>query len=129
MDKQKHQGSFWGLVPLLVFLVLYVITGITTNNFNSMPLMIGIMIASAIALLMPKAGVKKQLSFTEKVTKYCTGGGDNGLILMVIIFLMAGGFYGVSKSMHAVDAVTNLGLSIFTIKINFARLICNWLYH
>ncbi len=60
MDKQKHQGSFWGLVPLLVFLVLYVITGITTNNFNSMPLMIGIMIASAIALLMPKAGVKKQ---------------------------------------------------------------------
>ena len=117
MDKQKHQGSFWGLVPLLVFLVLYVITGITTNNFNSMPLMIGIMIASAIALLMPKAGVKKQLSFTEKVTKYCTGGGDNGLILMVIIFLMAGGFYGVSKSMHAVDAVTNLGLSILPLKL------------
>ena len=116
--EQKHgKGSFWGLVPLLTFLVLYIITGISTQNFNSMPLMIGILIASAVALMMHRKGEIDRTTFAERVTKYCVGGGDDGLILMVIVFLLAGGFYGVSKGMHAVDAVTNLGLDILPVKL------------
>ena len=116
--KQKHgKGSFWGLVPLLTFLVLYIITGVSTQNFNSMPLMIGILIASAVALMMHRKGEIDRTTFAERVTKYCVGGGDDGLILMVIVFLLAGGFYGVSKGMHAVDAVTNLGLDILPVKL------------
>ena len=116
--EQKHgKGSFWGLVPLLTFLVLYIITGISTQNFNSMPLMIGILIASAVALMMHRKGEVDRTTFVQRVTKYCVGGGDDGLILMVIVFLLAGGFYGVSKGMHAVDAVTNLGLDILPVKL------------
>ena len=116
--EQKHgKGSFWGLVPLLTFLVLYIITGVSTQNFNSMPLMIGILIASAVALMMHRKGEIDRTTFAERVTKYCVGGGDDGLILMVIVFLLAGGFYGVSKGMHAVDAVTNLGLDILPVKL------------
>ena len=116
--KQKHgKGSFWGLVPLLTFLVLYIITGVSTQNFNSMPLMIGILIASAVALMMHRKGEIDRTTFADRVTKYCVGGGDDGLILMVIVFLLAGGFYGVSKGMHAVDAVTNLGLDILPVKL------------
>lgn len=116
--EQKHgKGSFWGLVPLLTFLVLYIITGVSTQNFNSMPLMIGILIASAVALMMHRNGEVDRTTFAQRVTKYCVGGGDDGLILMVIVFLLAGGFYGVSKGMHAVDAVTNLGLDILPVKL------------
>ena len=116
--EQKHgKGSFGGLVPLLTFLVLYIITGISTQNFNSMPLMIGILIASAVALMMHRKGEVDRTTFAQRVTKYCVGGGDDGLILMVIVFLLAGGFYGVSKGMHAVDAVTNLGLDILPVKL------------
>ena len=116
--EQKHgKGSFWGLVPLLTFLVLYIITGVSTQNFNSMPLMIGILIASAVALMMHRKGEIDRTTFADRVTKYCVGGGDDGLILMVIVFLLAGGFYGVSKGMHAVDAVTNLGLDILPVKL------------
>ena len=116
--EQKHgKGSFWGLVPLLTFLVLYIITGVSTQNFNSMPLMIGILIASAVALMMHRKGEVDRTTFAERVTKYCVGSGDDGLILMVIVFLLAGGFYGVSKGMHAVDAVTNLGLDILPVKL------------
>ena len=116
--EQKHgKGSFWGLVPLLTFLVLYIITGVSTQNFNSMPLMIGILIASAVALMMHRKGEDDRTTFAQRVTKYCVGGGDDGLILMVIVFLLAGGFYGVSKGMHAVDAVTNLGLDILPVKL------------
>ncbi|WP_283580551.1 Na+/H+ antiporter NhaC family protein [Ligilactobacillus aviarius] len=116
--EQKHgKGSFWGLVPLLTFLVLYIITGVSTQNFNSMPLMIGILIASAVALMMHRKGEVDRTTFAQRVTKYCVGAGDDGLILMVIVFLLAGGFYGVSKGMHAVDAVTNLGLDILPVKL------------
>lgn len=115
--EQRNKGSFWGLVPLLTFLVLYIITGITTQNFNNMPLMIGIFIASGVALMMHKKGEIDKITFAQRVTKYCVGGGDDGLILMVIVFLLAGGFYGVSKGMHAVDAVTNLGLDILPVKL------------
>lgn len=117
MNNKQSKGSFWGLVPLLTFLVLYIITGISTHNFNSMPLMIGIFIASAVALMMRKKGEKERTTFAQRITKYCIGGGDDGLILMVIVFLLAGGFYGVSKGMHAVDAVTNLGLDILPAKL------------
>lgn len=115
MNNKHNEGSFWGLVPLLTFLILYIITGVVTKNFNNMPLMIGIFIASAVALVMNKK--IDRTTFAQRVTKYCVGGGDDGLILMVIVFLLAGGFYGVSKGMHAVDAVTNLGLSILPVNL------------
>ena len=116
--EQKHgKGSFCGLVPLLTFLGLCIITGLSSQNFNSMPLMIGILIASAVALMMHRKGEVDRTTFAQRVTKYCVGGGDDGLILMVIVFLLAGGFYGVSKGMHAVDAVTNLGLDILPVKL------------
>ena len=71
MEQKRKKGSFWGLVPLLTFLVLYIITGISTKDFNSMPLMIGIFIASAVALVMHRKGELERTSFAEKVTKYC----------------------------------------------------------
>ncbi|MDT2598670.1 Na+/H+ antiporter NhaC family protein [Enterococcus hulanensis] len=105
-----EKGNFKGMLPLVIFLVLYMFTGLSTGSFENMPLMIGISIACAVALMMNKKGDKK--SFDEKVTIFCKGAGDHTLILMVIIFMLAGAFYGVANAMHAVDSVSNLGLSI-----------------
>lgn len=104
------KGNFMGMLPLLIFLVLYMFTGLSTGSFENMPLMIGITIACAIALIMNRKSEK--ISFDEKVSIFCKGAGDSTLILMVIIFLLAGAFYGVANEMHAVDSVSNLGLSI-----------------
>lgn len=43
---------------------------------------------------------------------FCKGGGEPTLIMMVVIFILAGAFQGVASRMHAVSSVTNLGLSI-----------------
>lgn len=107
----KKKGSFIGLVPLLIFLAIYFAMGVGTGSFDNLPLMVGILIASGIALVMRKPNGEK-MSFDEKVTIFCKGGGDHTLILMVVIFILAGAFYGVANGMHAVDTVTNLGLSI-----------------
>lgn len=111
MTQAKSKGSFLGMVPLLIFLIVYFAMGIGTGSFDNFPLMIGICLASAISLcLSPKNGEK--LSFTKKVELFCTGGGDNTLILMVIIYMLAGAFYSVAGQMHATDTVTNLGISL-----------------
>lgn len=112
----KKKGSFVGLVPLLIFLAIYFAMGIGTGSFDNLPLMVGILIASGIALVMRKPNGEK-MSFDEKVTIFCKGGGDHTLILMVVIFILAGAFYGVANGMHAVDTVTNLGLAILPAKM------------
>lgn len=108
----KGKGNILGLMPLIAFLVIYMSTGIFTKDFDNMPLMVAILIASGIGLALKKPGEKKATTFDEKVNMYCDGGGQQTLILMVIIFILAGAFYGVANAMHAVESVTNFGLAI-----------------
>lgn len=115
-DEKRREGSFIGFIPLIAFLVIYFAMGLITGSFDNMPLLIGMFIATAISLVI-KSPTAEKLSFTEKVTKFCTGGGDNTLILMVIIYMLAGAFYSVAGSMHATDTVTNLGISILPARL------------
>ncbi len=108
--KNEKKGSFLGLLPLIVFLVAYMGTGLGTGSFDNMPLMTGIAIASGVALLLNKRD--KKTPFEEKIALYCKGGGEETLILMVLIFLLAGAFGGVAKGMGAVDSIVNMGLTI-----------------
>lgn len=110
-DTEKSKGSFIGLLPLIIFMVLYVTVGLVSGSFDNIPLAIGISIASIIAFVLPKKGDTKT-TFNDKITIFCKGGGENTLILMVVIYLLAGAFYGVANSMHAVDSMVNFGLSI-----------------
>ncbi|MEG0365652.1 MAG: Na+/H+ antiporter NhaC family protein [Coprobacillus sp.] len=109
MNNEK-KGSFLGLVPLLIFLAVYFTMGLSTGSFDNFPLLIGMSLAAIVGLCIKKPGDNK--TFTEKVTMFCKGGGDDTLILMVIIYMLAGAFYGVAGSMHATDTVTNLGISV-----------------
>ncbi|WP_125762694.1 Na+/H+ antiporter NhaC family protein [Companilactobacillus hulinensis] len=110
--KETKKGSIKGLLPLVVFLILYAWTGIVSGKFDSMPLLVGMIIASIVSFMIsPPKGTKK-LSFANKVMTFCKGGGEPTLIMMVVIFILAGAFQGVASKMHAVSSVTNLGLSI-----------------
>lgn len=110
--KETKKGSIKGLLPLVVFLILYAWTGIVSGKFDSMPLLVGMIIASIVALVISPPKDTKKISFSEKVMLFCKGGGEPTLIMMVLIFILAGAFQGVASKMHAVSSVTNLGLSI-----------------
>ncbi|MDT2831344.1 hypothetical protein P7H62_10215 [Vagococcus carniphilus] len=45
MEKKK-KGHFMGMVPLIIFLILYMATGLISGSFENMPLMVGILIAN-----------------------------------------------------------------------------------
>lgn len=110
-ENSIKKGSFIGLLPLIIFLILYFIMGIGTGDFGNFPLMIGIFIASGIALFL-NSPVAEKLTFSQRVDMFCRGGGEQTLILMVIIYMLAGAFYSVAGAMHATDTVTNIGINI-----------------
>lgn len=98
------------MIPLLTFIILYMLTGLTSGDFESMPLMIGIMIAIVVALFMNNP--KDPKSLDEKITIFAKGAGDANLMLLIVIFMLAGAFYATTNAMGAVDSISNFGLSI-----------------
>lgn len=106
----NNKGNFRGLLPLIVFLLLFVGTGLLTGNFDNMPLLVAFMISAGFALTLNKKGEK--LSLTKKVDIFMEGGGESTIVLLVVIFLLAGAFYSVADAMGAVSSTVNLGLDI-----------------
>ncbi|AIM15802.1 Na+/H+ antiporter NhaC family protein [Neobacillus sedimentimangrovi] len=100
------KGNPWALIPFVVFLILFIGSGVITGDFYAFPVIVAITISSAVALAMnPKE------PFTQKVDIFCRGAGNSNVMLMVVIFLLAGAFSEVAKGMGAVDSAVNLALS------------------
>lgn len=110
MKKTNGQGHFKGMIPLLTFIMLYMVTGLSSGDFESMPLMIGIVIAIIVAFFMNNA--EDQKSLDEKMTIFAKGAGNPNLMLLIVIFMLAGAFYATTHAMGAVDSLSNFGLSI-----------------
>ena len=98
MDEQKVKGSFTGLMPLIGFLILYVLSGLISGKFDSMPLLVGMIIAAIISFAIPPQNGQKNMKLSEKVKLFCQGGGETNLMTMVVIFILAGAFQGVATS-------------------------------
>ena len=104
------KSNFIGLLPLIFFIIIYVLTGIYTDNFSSMPLLVAFTLSVVVALLIQVKGQKT--TFEEKMNIFTKAAGDSDIIMMVLIFLLAGAFYSVTDQMGAVSSIVNLGLSV-----------------
>ncbi|MEG0306406.1 MAG: Na+/H+ antiporter NhaC family protein [Clostridium sp.] len=114
-DKKKYlkeRGNPIALIPLGVFLLVYLVSSIITKDFYAMPVSVAFLIAAVVALAM---NTKK--TFEEKLHIFCKGSGNTNIILMILIFILAGSFAQVAKDMGAVDSTVNLGLSILPANI------------
>ncbi|MDF2854804.1 MAG: sodium:proton antiporter [Neobacillus sp.] len=101
------KGNPWALLPFAVFLILFIGSGVITGDFYKFPVIVAIVIAGAVALAM-----NRKESFNQKIEIFTKGAGDSNIILMVVIFLLAGAFSAVANGMGAVDSTVNLALSI-----------------
>lgn len=108
MDKQPT-GRFLGLTPILLFMLLVIGSGVLTQDFSTMPILVAFAISAGFALLLNNA--TSSLSVAEKVDIFCRGGGDKTIILLAIIFLLAGAFYAVTIDIGARDATVNWALN------------------
>lgn len=102
-----EKGNPWALLPFIVFLVLFIGSGSLLNDFYAFPVIVAITLASAVALLM-----NRKESFFKKVEIYTKGAGHSNVMLMVMIFLLAGAFSETAKGMGAIESTVNFALSI-----------------
>lgn len=109
MDFEKdilHKPNFTALLPLCVFFLLYLLTFIFTGDLSKMPVSVAFLSASIVALAFSKGN-----KISDRINIFCTGAANGTIMLMVIIFILAGAFSGTAKSMGAVDATVNMVLS------------------
>lgn len=106
MTKETKKGSLLALLPLLIFVLLFIGNGIISGDFSNMPLNVAIVIAAAFALAM-----NRKETLTNKLEIFTKGAGHPNIILMVVIFILAGAFAETAKGMGAVDSTVNMGLS------------------
>lgn len=103
----NNKGNGLALLPLGVFLLVYLGTSVIAKDFYAVSIIIPFLAAALTALIM-----NKKIKFDEKVDIFCRGAGNTNILLMVIIFILAGAFAKVAKDMGAVDSTVNLGLSL-----------------
>lgn len=99
MNKQSSpSGGALTLLPFAVFLLFYLGLSLWSGDFYAVPMPIAFIAASAAALVMGKRPLE------EKIEIYARSMGENNIMLMVLIFILAGAFAAVAKSSGAVDS-------------------------
>lgn len=101
------RGNGWALLPLAVFLVMYLVPSIITKDFYKMPVSVSFLVAGIVAI-----AINRKETISKKIEVFCKGAGNSDIILMCIIFILAGAFAQVAKEMGAVSSTVNLGLTI-----------------
>ena len=107
MKNERKKGNLFALLPLAVFLLLFVGSGVITGDFYKMPVLVAFIISTAVALLS-----NRKESMSKKIDVFCKGAGNSDIISMCIIFLLAGAFGTVTKTIGGVDSIVNLSLSV-----------------
>lgn len=99
--------SIRALLPLFIFLGVYLVTSLIVNDFYKVPITVAFVISSVAAIAMTRG-----LSLNKRVSLFSGGAGDKNILLMIWIFILAGAFAQSAKAMGAIDATVNLTLHI-----------------
>ena len=118
MDKKPNAKA---LLPIVVFLVLYLGCGIYFEyiapadgqmGFYVVSVVVAFVIALIVALLQ-----NRSLSFDEKIHVCARGIGDDNIVIMLFIFLMAGAFSGIASAAGGAESTANLFLDILPAQV------------
>ena len=105
--KEQKRGNPIALLPIGVFLIIFIGAGILFHDFYTMPAIVGFLIALTVAFFQ-----NRKVKFQEKVAIISKGIGEENIVTMCLIFLAAGAFSGSIKAAGGGESTVNLGLSI-----------------
>lgn len=104
---QEKKGRAIALLPIGVFLVIFIGAGVWFQDFYTMPAIVGFLIALIVAFVQ-----NRRLRFSDKLSIISKGIGEENIVTMCLIFLAAGAFSGTIQAAGGVESTVNLGLSI-----------------
>lgn len=111
-DDPVRKPSGTALIPFFLFVGVYLATGIilevtgTENAFYQLPTPVAALVGIIAAFFMFKG------TMNEKVHTFMKGCGNENIMTMCIIYILAGAFTDVTRAMGGVDAAVNLGMSL-----------------
>lgn len=108
----RNEKSFWALLPFPVFAAFYVGLSLWAGRLGfempwykvSMP--VAFLVASAVSLLIGRG------RFDDRVETYARGMGGPNIMVMCLIFILAGAFAAIAKGSGAVDAAVTLAQAV-----------------
>lgn len=109
---KENKSNAMALAPLGLFLAIFIGTGVyltasgTNMAFYQLSATVAILPAIIWAVIMGRETI------SEKINIFLSGVGDINIITMCMIYLLAGGFAAVAKSIGGVEATVNFGLSV-----------------
>jgi len=113
-SQEKVQSNALALLPLLVFLIIFLGSGVyhsmigTEFAFYQVKAPVAAIPAVILALLL----YKQKLNVA--IEDFLQGASHPNLVLMLMVFMLAGAFASVSSAIGSVDATVQLGLSLIS---------------
>ena len=102
---KDNKGNGWALLPIGVFLVLYIGLGIILDDFYKMSVIVAFLVAILVGCLQHRG-----VSFDEKISIMASGLADKNIATMILIFFASGIFAGV-LGRDSASSVADLFLS------------------
>lgn len=99
------KASIVSITPLIIFILFFLGSGIYYNDFYAIPSPIAAVVGIVSAFLLLKG------NSNDKTDLFLKGCGDQKILTMCIIYLLAGAFATVSQASGSVDTIVNLGIS------------------
>ena len=87
------------IIPLLIFVAIFLGSGIYFDNFYSLPAPIIALFAVVVALLIYRAPLN------QKIALFFRGAGNSNVLQMCVIALLAGAFASVAKASGSIDSI------------------------
>ncbi|MDD5937716.1 MAG: Na+/H+ antiporter NhaC family protein, partial [Clostridiales bacterium] len=119
-----HRANPIALLPIIVFLVLYLGSGILFEyvldiemGFYKTPAIVAFLIALFVACIQNRA-----LNFNAKLKVMASGLADENILTMCLVFLAAGAFSGAVSAAGGADSTVNLFLTLLPSRFAVAGL-------
>ena len=112
LNNTEEKRSFAALLPFMVFLGIYLGVSIVMHDFYKVPIVVAATISAIVALLM-----NSKNPINDKIEIFTKGAGNSTIILMCLIFILAGIFSAIAKETGAVSSTVNMALTYLPQKI------------
>lgn len=102
-EKHSHLSGLLAVSPMLFFAALFVGISLYTGDFYKVSLTVIFTLASTYALF-----TLRHRNISERIRIFSRGAGQENLMLMLWIFILAGAFAQSAKDIGAIDSAVNL---------------------
>lgn len=128
-DGLTHPNSSGlAILPLLLFVLIFLGTGVWLHiqgvefAFYQLPAPVAIIPAIILALCLDKYLASRPIKLENSLTTLIEGMGNDKVITMCLIYLLAGAFSSVAQATGGVDVMVNLGLQFIPAPLVIAGL-------